>query len=417
MRIVILTQWFEPEPAFKGLSFAKALQKAGHDVQVLTGFPNYPGGKLYPGYRVKLWQRETLDGIPVVRVALYPSHDRSSIGRVLNYVSFGVSAALLGPFLVRKADVLYVYHPPATIGLPAIALRLLRGLRIVYDIQDLWPDTLASTGMVSNRLVLSIVGLWCRVVYAFARRVVVLSNGFKSRLVERRVPPEKITVIRNWCDFVPSAVECDSDSALFPGEFLVLFAGNMGAAQGLDSVLDAARLTAKDLPQVRFAFVGSGVESKALQKKTKELCLRNVSFLGRRPRGEMGSLFARADALLVHLRDDPLFQITIPSKTQAYLAAGKPILMGVRGDAAELVNEARAGFLFEPENPTSLLSALQHLIQMTDEERRQMGMAGRLYYGENLSFERGLAMFEKEFHLAICRPDGCATPSTHEASV
>ena len=124
--------------------------RRGHEVEVLTGFPNYPGGKLYPGYRVRPWQREIIDGVTVNRVALYPSHDRSAVRRMANYASFALSAAVLGPFLVKKPDVIYVYHPPATVGLPAMVLRALRGCPVVYDVQDLWPDTVVATGMMSQ---------------------------------------------------------------------------------------------------------------------------------------------------------------------------------------------------------------------------------------------------------------------------
>ena len=183
MRILFLTQWFDPEPSFKGLLFAKELKRRGHQVSVLTGFPNYPGGKLYPGYSVRLWQRETMEGVDILRVPLYPSHDRSALGRVANYLSFALSAAVLGPLLTAEADVVYVYHPPATVGLAALAFRWLRGVPCVYDVQDLWPDTLLATGMVRGALIPTLVGWWCDVVYRVVNAIVVLSPGYKRRLL------------------------------------------------------------------------------------------------------------------------------------------------------------------------------------------------------------------------------------------
>ena len=144
MKILIVTQWFEPEPTFKGMLFARELVARGHEVEVLTGFPNYPGGKVYPGYRIRPWVRERLDGIDVLRVALYPSHDNSSLRRAFNYVSFAFSAAVIGTALIRKPDVIYAYHPPITVGLAAAAIGLFRRAPFVYDIQDLWPDTVVS---------------------------------------------------------------------------------------------------------------------------------------------------------------------------------------------------------------------------------------------------------------------------------
>ena len=152
MRILFIIQWFQPEPTLKGLPFAQELVKLGHEVEVLTGFPNYPSGKLYPGYRIRFLQKEIIEGIPIIRVPLYPSHDTSGFRRILNYMSYAFSAALIGPWVVKKFDIAYVYHPPATVGLPAIALRFLRGLRFVYDIQDFWPDCLQATGMFKNKI-------------------------------------------------------------------------------------------------------------------------------------------------------------------------------------------------------------------------------------------------------------------------
>jgi hypothetical protein len=195
MRILMVSQWFDPEPAFKGLPFAKALKSRGHDVRVLTGFPNYPEGRLYPGYRVKPLQREAMEGIPVLRVPLYPSHDASALRRTANYLSFALSAAAIGGFASGPADVMYVYHPPATVALPAMVIGRAHRIPFVYDIQDLWPDTLAATGMMGNALLLKAVDRWCRWTYRAASRIVVLSPGFKAKLVERGVPREKIEEI------------------------------------------------------------------------------------------------------------------------------------------------------------------------------------------------------------------------------
>ena len=191
MRILYATQWFEPEPILKGIYFAKLLRAHGHDVRVVTGFPNYPGGTLYPGYRLKLIRRDTMDDIPIDRVPLYPSHSRSALGRMLNYVSFAVSLTVYGLFTSRRPDVMYVYHPPLTVGLAAAVIAAVRRIPFVYAIHDLWPDTLAASGMVSNRAVLRIVGRLCHWVYARADRIIVVSPGFKRRLVEEGVPGVK----------------------------------------------------------------------------------------------------------------------------------------------------------------------------------------------------------------------------------
>ena len=199
MKILMLTQWFQPEPTFKGLPLARALRDRGHEVEVLTGFPNYPGGKLYLGYQVRPWSRETMDGIRVNRVALYPSHDCNTVGRVFNYLSFGATSALLGPWLVRKPDVIYAFNL-VTLDVAAGLMRRLRGCRTVLDVQDLWPESLSASGMMKNRLLLGFLDRWCRSAYRHADRIITLSPGSKQHLADRGVPEDRVEVIYNWCD-------------------------------------------------------------------------------------------------------------------------------------------------------------------------------------------------------------------------
>lgn len=397
MRILFLTQWFEPEPHFKGLVFAKALVARGHEVEVLTGFPNYPGGKLYDGYRLKPYQREVMDGIVVHRVPLYPSHDKNPLRRVANYTSFAFCAAAMGPFLVKRPDVVYAYQPPATIGIAAAALKVCIGVPVVYEIQDMWPDTVAATGMMDNTTALSLLGAYCRGVYRICDRIVAQSPGFERLLIERGVPAYKITVIYNWALESFSRTEANPDvlKLLVSSEkFNVLFAGTMGMAQDLDSVLDAAKLLAQRRPEVQFVFVGGGVDRERLEKRVSDEGIKNVLFLPRQEPSAMGPILDAADVLVVHLNDDPLFRITIPIKTQAYLAAGKPILMGVRGDAADMLTRAGAGITCEPENPTDIAAGVEKLLLLSDKDRATMGDRGREFYDKELSFTVGVARYE-----------------------
>jgi colanic acid biosynthesis glycosyl transferase WcaI len=404
MRILLLTQWFNPEPIFKGLTFARELSERGHQVSVLTSLPHYPTGKLYEGYRLRPYQRENYEGVSVLRTFVYPSYDRSVLRRAATYGSFALSSSLAA-LTVKRADVVYVYHPPATIALPALLLRYLRRTPIVYDIQDLWPDTLGATEMVHNRLFLRSIEAWCRITYRAASRIVVLSPGFRKELISRGVAPEKIEVIYNWSD-ERQIVRCAPEAAVaerlgMTGRFNVVFSGTMGVAQGLDTVLDAARECETRLPRVQFVFVGGGTEVERLRDRSRQLGLSNVIFLPRRPMSEMAEVLSLADVLLVHLKKDPLFRITIPSKTQASMAAGRPILMAVEGDAADLVRDAGCGICCEPENPASMLRALEHLVGMTDDELRQMGENGLAYYRERLSLSVGVDRFERVFESVV----------------
>jgi colanic acid biosynthesis glycosyl transferase WcaI len=399
IRVLLLTQWFDPEPTFKGLIFARELVSQGYEVEVVTGFPNYPGGKVYPGYRVRLLRREIIDGVKVTRVPLYPSHGQSGIGRVLNYLSFAASALLYGLFGAKKPDVIYAYHPPLTVGIAAALIRFFRRVPVVYDIQDMWPDTLKATGMFSNERALKLVSVVCDWVYRHVDQLVVLSPGFKRLLIERGVPERKIDVIYNWC---AEDTVCELPAHLpvnFPdaSRFRLLFAGNLGKAQSLETVLAAAQLLQEKTEQLAFIFLGGGVEATRMRDIADSRKLTNVFFLPAVPMAEVGAYLSNADALLVHLKKDPLFTITIPSKTQAYMAAGKPILMAVDGDAADLVREAECGVVSESENPQALADAILALMKLPVPQRTQMGDSGRAYYRKALSLRVGAARFGDHF--------------------
>lgn len=399
MKILLLTQWFDPEPTFKGLAFAKELKRQGHEVQVLTGFPNYPGGKIYDGYKLKLYQREEIEGISILRVALYPNHDSSALKRIFNYISFAFMAILFGIFATKKTDVIYAYHPPLTVGIAAIFIKLFRRTPIVYDIQDMWPDTLKATGMLNNNKILNLIGSVCKLVYRFVDHIVVLCPGFKHTLIERNVPKEKMTVIYNWCDeqgltqAKPAKIEYQQ---MMQNKFNIVFAGNMGKAQALDSILDVAKKV-QDIQDIQFVFVGGGTETERLKQRLITENISNVIFIPRMPMAEVGGVLELSNLLLVHLKKDPLFEITVPSKTQAYMAMGKPVLMAVAGDAASLVQRAECGCVAISENIESIQQAILKIYHLPASEQLQMGLNARNYYLQELSLESGVKQFIEVF--------------------
>ena len=398
VRVLLMTQWFDPEPTFKGIVFARELVRQGFEVEVITGFPNYPGGKIYPGYKIRLVQKEQIEGVNVTRVPLYPSHDKSKIGRILNYVSFACSLMIYGLFS-KKADVIYAYHPPLTVGIAASIVGFFRRVPVVNDIQDMWPDTLSSTGMISNKRVITLVGKVCDWVYKCSTKIVVLSPGFRTLLVERGVPPEKIEVIYNWCAEDAIAQAPGEKGSVFKpdAKFRILFAGNMGLAQALDVVLDAAVLLSTAAPQIEFVFLGGGLEVNNLKQLAQKLELQNVVFLPPVSMAEVGAYLNSADALLVHLKKDELFKITIPSKTQAYMAAGRPILMAVDGDAADLVSNSQSGVVAKSGDAQSIADAAIKLLTASADERQAMAVSGKAFYNANLSLSRGVERFGSIF--------------------
>jgi lipopolysaccharide/colanic/teichoic acid biosynthesis glycosyltransferase/glycosyltransferase involved in cell wall biosynthesis len=399
MRILILSQWFDPEPFFKGLCFAKKLKRFGHEVEVLTGFPNYPTGKVYASHKLQPYFTEEQAGIRIHRTYLYPDHGTKWIKRVLNYLSFGLTAALLGPFFIRRPQVIYAYASPATVGLPAVVLSTLFGCPLVLDVQDLWPDSIRATGMVRSRFVLKWIAIFCGWVYRQADSIVVSSNGIRNCLLERGVPPGKVTVIPNWADedkmIVAKREPAIGERFGLTGKFNVTYAGNLGKAQGLETVLMAAQKI--DIPRVQFVFVGDGVEKKSLEQMKQQLKIRNTLFIPQQEIEEIGKIFAWSDVLLVHLKRHPLFETAIPSKTQAYLTMSKPILMAVAGNASELILEARAGLVAEPEDSQDLVRRVRELYELTEREREAMGNNGLVFYRKQLSLDVGAARFDSLF--------------------
>lgn len=395
-RIIYLSQLFDPEPSAKGNDFIVGLSEHGFKVEVVTGFPNYPGGKVYNGYQIRAMQRDQIGATQLTRLAMYPSHDRSALRRIATYLSFMATSFLYLTFRAPRSDLVYVYYPALTAGLAAIAAKVFRGTPVVVDIQDMWPDSLGSSGMMQNPFLLALANAACNLLYRRCDHIVVLSPGFKALLVERGVNPAKITVVYNWAEETPLPQAPERPAAFAADDgFRVLFAGNMGAAQKLETVLEAAQELQRRQADCVFYLMGGGIERKRLEAQAQSMGLRNVRFLPRVPSFEVQKFLAAADALLVHLTDDPLFRITIPSKTQAYLHAGRPILMGVAGDAAELVRQAGAGYVFAPGDAAALVEGVLWLMQAGPESRERMGRDGRRFYMETLRRELGIGMVTK----------------------
>ncbi len=391
-RIMLLTQWFDPEPTPRGIIFARELVKRGYEVEVITGFPNHPGGKLYPGYTMKILQREYIDGVEITRLPLYTSHDESALKRILSFGSFALSAIIYGLFFAKKADAMHVYHPP---GVAAVIIGFFRRIYVVYDVQDLWPDNLRATGMISNDSILETIGNVCKWVYKSVDKITVISPGFKQKLIERGVPPEKIEIIHNWCDEESLNAPVGNLPANFPAadKFTILFAGTMGKAQALSEVVVAAAIVQQQQPQVNFVFLGGGVEVDQLKELAKSKELNNVVFIPKVPIEEVGLMLQKSDVLLVHLKDDLLFQFYLPSKVQAYLAMGKPLLMGVLGDAAAIITENQCGVVALPENAQSIADAAISLATLSTDELRSMGQRGKDIYNKEMSLKIGVTKF------------------------
>ncbi len=399
MRILIIKQLFNPEPTAKSLDFARELIARGHQVEVLTGFPSYPLGKIYPGYKQKFYKREVMEGVPLIRVPIFPSHSASGFKRFLNYLSYAVSATFIGLFLIKKPQVCFVYQGAIPAAIPAIILKKFRGIPFLYDINDLWPETVATSGMLTNKFALKIINSWCNLNYRNAGFITVCTPGFKKRLIEKGVSESKLEVVSNWSrDKIDnSTLSKDILDSYFPEDKTnILYAGNLGIVQNLTTVLEAAKqLMLQESSNIQFVFLGGGADQENLQKNAAAWNLNNVKFIPRVESDQVSKYLNAADYLLVHLKKDPLFAITIPSKILAYLKSGKPILMGLEGDARTILEDAQAGFAFEPDNVPDLLAQIAQIVALTPAQQKQLGQNAKDYYKRALSLESSVDKIER----------------------
>jgi glycosyltransferase involved in cell wall biosynthesis len=401
MRILILSQNYDPEPVPKASELAQELQLRGHDVSVVTGFPNYPSGKLYPGYKLAFLQQSVMDGIEVTRTYVYPYHGDSALGRILNYTSFMLSA----PFSLLKKrhfDVIYVWHPPLTIGFAAWIISVLTRTPFVYDVQDIWPESVVIAGFVKNPIFIKLLSMLEKFVYKRAKKIFVVTNGARQNLIGKGVPQNKVSVMPHWTDEeIFGSADKDEVKKVrkeygFEDRFVVMFAGNLGKVQGLDTIISAADIL-RGKKEILITFVGEGSDEHRLKDlvKTQEL-EDHVLFIERQPIEKILTFLVAADVLLVHLKSSPLADFVIPSKTTAYLAAGKPIIMATGGAAADLVQEIGAGEIIDSDDPEILADTIRDLSHTDPSKLIEMGQKGRNYFLSDLSKEKVIPLYENE---------------------
>ncbi len=406
MRILLLSQWCHPEPGPRVHELADGLAKRGHQVTLVTGFPTYPKSHFYEGYRPSFYRRDSYGEADILRLPHFAHGGKSATKRILNYSSFMLSVAGIGSWLSKPVDCMYVFLPPPTTGLAACFLALAKRAPFLCDVQDIWPEAVLASGMMGEGKVVKAISSVQNFIHDRAKRIAVPSPGSRKNLIGKGVDPDKIEVVPNWADteiYRPVAYdEAVAEKHGLNGKFNVLFAGNFGVVQALDTVIAAAdQLRAN--PDIQFVFVGSGVDEPRLRALSEEKGLDNVRFLGRFPQEEMAQLYAIADALLVHLKKNPLFEITIPSKTLAYLACAKPLIMALAGDAADLVESVGAGLSCASEDPSALAAAVKELHGMSATQRQAMGDSGRAYLLGNCTLDIVVDRYERLLG-EICRP-------------
>jgi len=382
LRILVVSQYFWPEN-FRVNDLVKEWVQRGHQVTVLTGVPNYPVGRVFDVYKAQPSAFATYEGAEVVRVPMLP-RGSGSLRLMLNYLSFVVGGGIFGPWRLRgnQADVIFVFEPsPVTVGLPAIWLGKIKNAPVVFWALDLWPETLAAIGVVRSPRLLGWVGHLVRHIYNRCTLVLGQSRGFLGSIARYCDDIAKIRYFPSWAEevFMDDSIKPAPEVPEWTDGFTVVFAGNIGEAQDMPAVLDAAERL-KGNVSIRWIIVGDGRKSDWLQSEIVRRGLdKQVVLPGRFPVERMPSFYAHADALLVSLKRDPVFSMTIPGKVQSYLMAGIPLLGMLDGEGAAVIHDAHAGLTCEAGDSVGLAQAVLALAAMPKAERRQMGLNGRDY--------------------------------------
>jgi colanic acid biosynthesis glycosyl transferase WcaI len=397
MKILIVSQYFWPEN-FRINDLTQELIQRGYSVTVLTGIPNYPAGTVFEEYRQKPKAFENYSGARVFRVPMF-ARGNGAVRLFLNYLSFVLGACLFGPWRLRglQADVIFVFEPsPVTVGLPAILLGQIKRAPVVFWALDLWPETLAAIGVVRSPVVMGWVGHLVRFIYERCTLVLGQSRGFLTKIAKYCSDAKKIRYFPSWAEeiFNEAALVPAPEVPIQKGVFTVLFAGNIGEAQDLPAVLEAVE-TLKNNTAIRWIIVGDGRRSDWLQEEVARRGLHsNVLLLGRFPVERMPSFYVHADALLVSLKQDPVFSLTIPGKVQSYLMTGVPILGMLDGEGAQVIADSNAGLVCAAGNSGGLASAVLEMVAMSVDQRKQLGVNGRDFAQKE--FGRGLLMRQLE---------------------
>lgn len=408
MKLLIWSQYYWPE-TFGINHLAAALVRHGHEVTVLTGKPNYPEGQIYPGYAAAGLHVEWREGVRIVRLPMLPRGRGTAWRLVLNYLSFIASGYVLAPFALRgrRFDAVFVYAPsPLLQALPAILMSWLKRAPLSVWVQDLWPESLHATGFVRNPLLLLAVSRLVRHIYRRSDSILVQSEAFRLPVLKICGQPAKIRYFPNAAfasgvDLAGDALPDGLQGELM-GRFAVVFAGNIGKAQSMNTILSAAQLLA-DVPSIHLYVVGAGSEAGLVAARIAAMRLTNISMTGPLPQTAMPALFRAASALLVTLAPNPALDATVPSKLQAYLAAGKPVIASMNGEGALLVQAAEAGLSCPAGDARALADCVLTLHGMSSGERHRIGANGRLY--AKTHFDPDSRVRELVAHLASLKPN------------
>lgn len=389
-----MTQYFPPEvgaPQNRLFELAIRLHKLGVDITVLTAMPNYPQMEIYPDYKGKKYHYEEMDGLKIHRASIYVSKSKSIVNRLRNYFSFVRSSASVGNKKLGNFDFLLCESPPLFLGYSAMRLARKKKAKLIFNVSDLWPESAEKLGVVNNKTLLKMAYNLEKKLYKRASLVTGQTQGICAN-INQRFPDVKTYWLPNGVDlsyYNPATIPPSnwrSKNGFATSDFIFLYAGILGIAQGLETILHAAKNLEKS-PQVKFVFIGSGPEKDQLISLKNKENLTNVYFLDAISKKEMPGVLKSVDATIIPLRKLDLFLGAIPSKIFENLSMEIPVLLGVDGEARQLfIEQAKAGYYFEPENVTELTAAIHQLIQDKD-QARQLGMNGRAFVNQHFNRE------------------------------
>ena len=401
MRILIVSQYFHPED-FRINDLALKLHGRSNDVTVLTGMPNYPEGKIFKGFSRFTPQRDVWKGVEIVRVPIIPRQKGRGWQLVLNYLSFFISACMFAPFLLRGRQFDIIFSPcysPPTANIPAILLKLIKKIPMILWVQDLWPEALSATGAVQSPVILNKVRTMMRSIYHYSDLILVQSAAFEEPILKVADVAGKIKPLPNWAeDLYQRGTE--ADEKFLPDGFNVMFAGNLGQAQSLETIVSAAQQLRDEA--VNWIFLGGGRQADWLEMEVNNKDLSQCVYqFGRQTKESMPSYFAKADAMLVTLVPDPITSKTIPGKIQSYLACGRPVIGALDGEGARVIQESGSGIVVAAGDATGLAAAVELMASYTNTKRKKLGDNGRLYYNQNFDSKRLITMLEEEMRQLI----------------
>jgi glycosyltransferase involved in cell wall biosynthesis len=399
MKILIITQYFWPE----NNDIAKSLQKKGHEICVLTGIPNYPEGSFYKGYGLFKPKIEYLNNIKIIRTILFPRGNAVSSKLLLNYFSFAFFSSFAVLFRIKsKFDLTFVFETsPITVGIPAIVLKKFRSIPIFFWVLDLWPESVYAVIDLKSKILKSYLNRLVKYIYYNCDVIFVSSKGFIKPIVEKNVDLTKLQYVPNWAEdeyFNSGINNQELYDDLFPKTgFKIMFAGNLGEAQDFESIIKAVEYLRK-YEDIYWIIIGDGRKREWIKTSIKEKGLtKNMFMLGNYPMNTMPYFFSKADAMMITLKDEYIFSLTVPAKLQTYMACSKPIVAMINGETAEIIREANAGFTSNAGDYLDFANNVLKMYNMGVENRRSFGINAWNYYRTNFSKDKILDQVEKSF--------------------